>query len=149
MCFNKKIKLSCGCKIDKRKIFCLPSVSEYEQTIEVIIDECVKSLSATPDKIKQVLSNITIEWWNDIAPRPSTGELSTVVVDNDVVYSGLTIGNLCKVAWRGKLSRSAFAHEILHVIGRVILSDENANHQNTLLLNLEISINQKLTDKNL
>ena len=82
---------------------------------------------------KKALNGVTVEWWDKIAPRPSTGELNTVVVSNNQVYSGLTIGKTCLVAWRGKIYRSAFCHELLHVIAREVLGDADPSHSNDLL----------------
>ena len=147
MCFRKK-KTSQGCKIDRRKIPGLPSDNDHSKALDVLVEECrKKQLDET--KVRDTVKSITIEWWNDIAPRPSTGQLNTVVVYGDQIYSGLVVGNVCKVAWRGKLFRSAFAHEILHLVGANVLGDPNADHSNTMLRDLEVAINKKLTEQNL
>jgi hypothetical protein len=101
-------------------------------------------------KVRQALSSVTVEWWDKIAPRPSTGEINTVVVDNNMVYSGLTVGTLCKVAWRGKLWRSAFCHELLHIIGRALLGSDDPMHVNNLLWKeLEPATNLRLSAEQL
>lgn len=145
MCFKKKTTQ--GVKIDRRKIPGLPSDDDHSKAINIVIDECTKVFDK--QKVEESIKKITIEWWNDIAPSPSTGILNTVVVYNDQIFSGLNIGNLCKVAWRGKMFRSAFAHEILHVIGQDILNDPDGDHNNQQLIDLERSINVALTSVNL
>lgn len=145
MCFKKKTTQ--GVKIDRRKIPGLPSDDDHSKAINVVIDECSKVFDR--QKVEESIKKITIEWWNDIAPSPSTGTLMTVVVYNDQIFSGLNIGNMCKVAWRGKIYRSAFVHEILHVIGQDILNDPDGDHNNQQLIDLERSINSVLTSVNL
>ena len=149
MCWNKKTETSFGLKIDFRKLPGLPSKDTHERALTMFVEECAKKFDET--KVRQALSAITVEWWNDIAPSPSTGALSTVVVNNGAVYSGLTIGTkLCKVAWRGKLWRSAFFHELLHVVATVILGTDDPNHQNTLVWkDLEPAANARLVAEQL
>ena len=145
MCFKKKTEQ--GTKIDRRKIPGLPSDADHTKAINTFVEECAKIFDR--QKVEAAVKTITIEWWNNIAPSPSTGVLNTVVVDNDQLYSGLTVGTICKVAWRGKLFRSAFAHEMLHVIGQNILNDGDANHQNQNLWNIESSVNKIFSEINL
>lgn len=145
MCFKKKTTQ--GVKIDRRKIPGLPTDDEHSKVIDFIIEICSKSFDR--QQVEESIKKITIEWWSDIAPSPSTGNLSTVVVYNDFIYNGLTIGNTCKVAWKGKIYRSAFVHEIMHVIGADILNDPNADHSNQQLLSIEREINSKLSSENL
>ncbi|MFA5048419.1 MAG: hypothetical protein WC516_05360 [Patescibacteria group bacterium] len=145
MCFKKKT--SQGIKIDRRKVPGLPVDEDFSKAIDIFIEECSKTLDR--QKVETSIKKITIEWWNDIAPSPSTGVLNTVVVYCDQIYSGLTTGNLCRVAWRGKLYRSAFAHEILHVVGQDVLNDSDGDHNNRQLWDIELLINQKLTNINL
>lgn len=134
MCWFKKsttTSLPSGCKINRRGIPGLPSDLNHTTAVGVVIDECKRVFGQDKESaILNAIKNITVEWWNDVAPHPSTGVLDTVVVDNDQIYSGLTVGYTCKVAWRGKMSRSAFGHEILHVMCNDILHDPDANHTN-------------------
>jgi len=148
MCWRKKITLKCGCTLDKRKIAGLPTDQNHNAALDIFIDECKNKLMSE-NLLLAVLKKITIEWWNDIAPSPSTGVLNTVVTYGDQVYSGLTTDHLCRVAWRGKLYRSAFVHELLHVIGGDILGDPDPNHQNQTLKDLEGSINSRLAQVDL
>lgn len=145
MCFKKKTTQ--GVKIDRRKIPGLPTDEEHSKVIDFIIEICSKSFDR--QQVEESVKKITIEWWSDISPSPSTGVLNTVVIYNDLIYNGLTIGNLCKVAWKGKIYRSAFVHEIMHVIGADILNDINADHTNQQLLSIEREINSKLSSENL
>lgn len=140
MCF--KAKLSNGTKIDRRKIAGLPSDEKHLIAINLVIEECGRTIDI--EKVKTILSGVVIEWWNDVYPSPSSGVLNTVVVDKDNLYSGLTIGDTCKVAWRGKINRTALVHELLHIIGRDIISDDNASHSNEVLNKLEATINYRL-----
>jgi len=147
MCFRKP-KTSQGLKIDRRKIPGLPSDDDHSNALKIFVDECKKQFDE--NKVRDTVKVVTIEWWNNIAPRPSTGELNTVVVHNDQIYSGITISTtLCKVAWRGRIFRSAFVHELLHIISWAILNDPNSEHSNQSLQDLEISINKKLSEENL
>jgi hypothetical protein len=148
MCWKKKAKLKCGCTLNRRKIAGLPSDQDHDAALNVLIDECKKKLMSE-NLLLSVLKKITIEWWDNTAHSPSTGELKTVVAYNGQVYSGLTVGYLCMVAWRGKLYRSAFIHEILHVIGGDILNDPDPNHQNQTLKELECTTNGILAQMNL
>ena len=147
MCFSRKTTVSVGTKIDRRKISGLPTDEVHTKALTIFIDECSKIFDRS--KVETSVKSITVEWWNDVAPSPSTGVLNTVVVDNGQVYSGLTVGTLCKVAWRGKLFRSAFAHEMLHIIGRNLLNNEDAGHQEKSLWDLEATICKILSDNNL
>jgi hypothetical protein len=142
------MKTSFGLKVNTNKVPGLPTIAIYECALSLLVEECAKRFDV--NAVKRAVSSITVEWWDKIAPRPSTGELDTVVVDDDNVYSGLTVGTICKVAWRGKLSRSAFCHEILHVVGAVVLGDLDPYHKNGLLWNeLEPAINGRLALKQL
>lgn len=131
MCWRSKTKTSFGLKIDSNKVPGLPTAGVYERALALLVEECAKKLDEAA--VRRALSTVTVEWWDKIAPRPSTGELNTVVVSDDAVYSGLTVGSTCKVAWRGKLYRSAFCHEILHVVGASVLGDADPNHQSAIL----------------
>ena len=142
MCFSRKPKTSQGCKIDRRKIPGLPTDAVHDQALKILVDKFAERLKL--EDIKATISKITVEWWNDIAPSPSTGKLNTVVTHNGQVYSGLVVGLTCKVAWRGKIYRSAFAHEIAHVIGGKLLSDWDADHDNSLLWDTVKAINEEL-----
>ena len=142
MCFNRKATASQGTKIDRRKIVGLPIDDAHTKALTIFTDECSRVFDRT--KVEASVKSITIEWWNDVAPSPSTGVLNTVVIDSGYLYSGLTVGTTCKVAWRGMLYRSAFAHEMLHVIGRNLLNDEDADHKNHTLWDLETAINSTL-----
>lgn len=133
MCWGKKTKTSSGLKINANKVPGLPDKATHERAIEVLVLECSRLGGMDADAVKKALSSVTIEWWDRIAPRPSTGELNTVVVHDDMVYSGLTLGSTCKVAWRGKIYRSAFCHELLHIIAGAVLGDSDAAHANDLL----------------
>lgn len=142
MCFSKKIKTSQGCKIDRRKIPGLPTDTVHDQALKILVDKFAEKLKL--EDIKDAISKVTVEWWNDIAPSPSTGVLNTVVTNNGQIYSGLTVGLICKVAWRGKIYRSAFAHEFAHVIGGKLLDDWDPNHNISLLWNTVKVINEEL-----
>lgn len=133
MCWSKKTKTASGVKISANKVPGLPSKAEYDRAVSVLVETCVTHGSMERKAVERALNGATVEWWDRIAPRPSTGELNTVVVHDDMVYSGLTMGSTCKVAWRGKIYRSAFCHELLHVIAREVLGDPDAAHANDLL----------------
>lgn len=148
MCWNSKTKTSFGTKIDYNKVPGLPSQAVHERALTMLVEECAKKYDEAA--VRKALSSITIEWWNVIAPRPSTGELGTVVVDDGAIYSGLTIGTLCKVAWRGKLWRSAFCHELLHVIGYALFGVDDPEHQDDRLWKeLETAANLRLSGEQL
>jgi hypothetical protein len=148
MCWNSKTKTSFGLKINDNKVPGLPTKETYERALVLFVEECAKKFDEV--KVRQALSSVTVEWWDKIAPRPSTGEINTVVVDNNMVYSGLTVGTLCKVAWRGKLWRSAFCHELLHIIGRALLGSDDPMHVNNLLWKeLEPATNLRLSAEQL
>lgn len=147
MCFSKKIKTLYGCKIDRRKIPGLPSDQVHEKALKIFIDEFAERFKL--EDVEATISKITVEWWNDVAPSPSTGVLNTVVVDNGQVYSGLTVDPVCKVAWRGKISRSAFAHELAHIIGGKLLNDWDINHNNPLLWDTVNKINKNLEEEDI
>jgi hypothetical protein len=131
MCWSKKTTTQAGVKVDANKVPGLPAQTAYDRALAILLEECVKHFGADPSK--KALDGVTIEWWDRIAPSPSTGGLNTVVVDNNQIYSGLTVGRTCKVAWRGKIYRSAFCHELLHVVSEAILGDPDAEHANDLL----------------
>lgn len=148
MCWGSKTKTSFGLKIDSNKVPGLPTKEAHEHALALLVEECAKKFDAA--KVRAAIATITVEWWDKIAPRPTTGEVNTVVVDGTAIYSGLTVGTVCKVAWRGKLFRSAFCHEILHVVGRALLGDDDPNHQNALLWQeLEPAANARLAAEQL
>lgn len=137
-----------GLKVDFNKVPGLPSLDVHEKALSLFVEECSKRFDK--QLVHEALSHITIEWWNAIAPRPSTGELNTVVVYEDNVYSGLTIGNMCKVAWRGTIARSAFCHEILHIVSDFVFGTRDPYHLNDILWkDLEFNINNCLAKKKL
>ena len=147
MCFKKK--LNYGIKLDKNKVPNLPNDSKLNFALDIFYEEV--SNEYDEDNVKSALNKVVIEWWDYIAPSPTTGELNTVVIDEDQAYSGLTKGKKCKIAWRGKLWRSAFAHELLHVICiALVQSDGDPNHTNDRLWKvLEGNINKKLKEEDL
>ena len=142
MCFKKKTEQ--GTKIDRRKIPGLPSEAVHSRALAIIVGEFSKTLDLI--QVQNVVQNATIEWWAHVAPRPSTGELNTVVVDHGQIYSGLVVGSTCKVAWRGKLWRSAFAHEFGHVVGYKLLAGADADHNNNQIWDVVKVINSRLKD---
>lgn len=133
MCWSKKTKTNSGLKISTNKVPGLPDKTAHDRAVDVLVLECARLGGMDAAVVKKALKGVTIEWWDRIAPRPSTGELNTVVVYDGMVYSGLTIGRICKVAWRGKIYRSAFCHELLHIISGKVLGDSDAAHANDLL----------------
>lgn len=145
MCFKKK--LNYGVRLNKRKVPNLPSDMDFNRALNIFVDEVSKEYDE--DNVKKALNKAVIEWWDYVAPSPSTGNLSTVVIDEDKAYSGLTKGKTCKVAWRGKLWRSAFAHELLHIICiALVQTDGDPNHSNDRLWKvLEVRINKKLQEE--
>jgi hypothetical protein len=68
----------------------------------------------------------SIEWSEAVCPRPAAdGRMKTAVIDaQGTCYAGLTRDCKVQVAWRGRFSASAFAHELMHCyITRLGLSD--------------------------
>lgn len=147
MCWGKT-KTESGAKISANKVPGLPIQADYDRALAVLVEECAKHMDKSA--VQKALNGITIEWWDKIAPRPSTGELNTVVVHDSQVYSGLTVGSMCKVAWRGKIYRSAFCHELLHIIGGKVLGDPDPSHSNDLLWkNINVQANAHLKEENI
>ncbi len=72
MCFSKKEKTTQGCTINRRKIAALPSIADHSKVLDIFIEECVKK-ELDETKVKNTVKAITIEWWKDIYPSPSTG----------------------------------------------------------------------------
>lgn len=148
MCWTSKTKTSFGLKINYNKVPGIPGRETHERVLTLLVEECAKKYDEAT--VRKALSSVTVEWWNVIAPRPSTGELNTVVVYNDSIYSGLTIGTLCKVAWRGKFWRSAFCHELLHVIGYALFGVDDPDHlDDRLWKELDTSANLRLSGEQL
>lgn len=131
MCWSSK-KTQAGLRIDRNKVPGLPPSAVHDQAVSVLVDTCAEQ-GLNEDNVRKALRGVTIQWWDYIAPRPSTGELNTVVVHDGQVYSGLTIGSKCLVAWRGRIYRSAFCHELLHIIGREVLGNADPEHSLSLL----------------
>lgn len=125
-----------------------PMPSAVDKALGIFVMECNR-IFKRPPACKKALSGVTLEWSGVIAPSPSTGVLYTVVVYKGVLYSGVTVGLYIRVAWRGKISRSAFAHELGHVIGQVLLGDGDAGHTSTQLKLLETETNKKLIKEGL
>lgn len=107
----------------------IPSIQRIDKALDIFVKHC-KTLFPE-EKCLLVLKNIKIEWWGVIAPSPSTGSLSTVVVYQGQIYSGLaTLGDYkARVAWRGLIGRSAFAHEIIHLVGYFATGDPDGEHK--------------------
>lgn len=140
---NWKTRTSYGLKINSNGVPGLPTKEAHEHALALFIEECSKTFDG--EKVREAVAPIILEWWDKIAPRPSTGELNTVVVVDGAVYSGLTRGVTCMVAWRGKLSRSAFVHELLHVVGWKVLGHSDPDHLDAVLWHyLEPAINGRL-----
>jgi len=135
MCFSSKSKTSYGCLIDRRKIPGLPSDLNHETALGIFVSSCSGVFEEA--KVREALKGATIEWWNDIAPSPSTGQLNTVVVWNGQLFSGLNVGSVCKVAWRGKMWRSALYHELVHLVAERIGGNGDADHKNPALWAIE------------
>jgi hypothetical protein len=125
----------------------LPNLTDHEHALLLLFNECSKRFDY--QKVIKALDGVTIEWWDKIAPRPSTGELNTVVVYNDKLYDGVTIGKICKVAWRGRFHRSAFCHEFVHIIGKKVLGDIDLFHFNKELWKIEDVVNDRLKEAGL
>jgi len=143
-----KERTSFGLRIDRNRVPGLPTRKAHEDALTVFVDECAKVFDEA--EVRRILSLVTVEWWDRIATQPSTGELNTVVVDGNRVYSGLAVGRMCKVAWRGRLWRSAFCHELLHIVGAEILGVPDLLHcDDTLWKILEPTINRRLSSAQL
>jgi len=150
MCWRSKTKTSFGLKIDWNKVPGLPSKEMHERALTLLVTKCVEQ-GLQEKVVTSALSRVTVQWWNVMAPSPSTGILNTVVVGpNGVLYSGLTTGNHCDVAWRGSLARSAFIHELLHRIGLTTGIGGDPDHLSKLLwIEIEPSVNQCLSVEHL
>ena len=137
-----------GLKIYENKVPGLPDLETYNYILKLFVEDCSKKFNEK--NICKAISKIKLEWWDKIAPKYSTGELDTVVVYDKKIYSGLTIGNECKVAWRGKIYRSAFFHEILHVIYKELFGVIDPFHLNIpFWKEFEYNINNKLILENI
>jgi len=119
-----------------------PSPAEVDRALGVFVEVCGTKYGV--DKCKAAIYAVKLEWSGVVAPSPSTGVLTTVVVYGGVLYAGLNVGNFVMVAWRGKISRSALVHELCHVVGANILGDPNPNHTNVALAQLEQDTNIRL-----
>lgn len=121
----------------------VPSVYHLEKALAEFITVCDKSFGV--NKCYNALSGITIIWWDKIVPRPVTGELNTAVVYNGIAYSGLTTRDgVCRVAWRGKIFRSAFIHELMHVVAGKLIGDWDENHKIEKVWAVEEEVNKVL-----
>lgn len=119
-----------------------PAPDVVDKAVSIFVKVCNEKLSV--GTCAAAIKDVELAWSGVVAPSPTTGVLNTVVVYQGNLYSGLTVGNKVMVAWRGKISRSALAHELCHVVGVGILGDPNKDHTNQLLAELEQSTNQAL-----
>lgn len=119
-----------------------PLPADVDKAIGIYVSVCAKRY--TEAKCLAAIKPVVLEWSGVIAPSPSTGALNTVVVLNGTLYSGATVGISVRVAWRGKISRSALIHELGHVVGTYILGDPNGDHTNTELKALEDEANAEV-----
>ncbi len=124
----------------------VPGISVVDRALDVFVDICNKEFSST--SCSNIVSGVTIEWWGVIGVSPSTGNLMTVVVYGGNTYAGLTSLDAkgSKVAWRGTLYRSAFAHELLHYIAYAIFKDADYEHKNVKVWDVEAKINSRLKE---
>lgn len=107
-----------------------PGLVDTEKALEIVQRHCAEVFTASD--CKEAISKMTVEWWGVMAHTPSTGAVMTIVPDNGDIYAGLTTYDFkVRVAWRGKFYRSAFAHEIIHVVAIVATGDGDALHTNT------------------
>lgn len=139
---DNRIALKYGCMLDAHGVPGLPTIEEHNEALDAIVGEAGKLMPS--DQVAAAIGRITIQWWDILRISPSTGHPTTVVVFDGQPYSGLTVGHLCMVAWRGEIHGSAFVHEIMHVVGGDVLGDWNADHSNETLRGLEASINAGL-----
>lgn len=149
MCWRRKIKTSFGLRIDANNVPGLPTKEAHEHALTIFVEGCSRHFDEAV--VREAVSGITVEWWDKIAPRPSTGELNTVVAPKGGgLYSGLTIGSLCMIAWRGRLWRSAFCHELLHVVDFTATGVSDPYHANAVLWSeLEPELNRRLLERDL
>jgi hypothetical protein len=140
MWFKKKIKLDFNIILYPNNVPGLPNTILHNNVLSLFVDFCTAKYGDGA-KVLKALRGVSIEWWDKIAPGPFTGNLNTVVVYNGRIYSGLNIGKECKVAWRGAFSRSALAHELLHVINYSLNNELDPYHLNKELWELEEEFN--------
>lgn len=143
MCFwflDKKIKLNCGLKIDNNKVKDLPTKEIYEAVMVVMCNE----LGLFFD-----LNNLS-DWvlqWGDSLYKDGNGYRTYVVSPIGNLCAGSTSGgHTCKVAWRGKIHKSAFIHELLHALSKETYKDLDASHSRKDVWEFEKKINNKLKE---
>jgi hypothetical protein len=137
--------LKYGIKQDKSVPY-VTTQTDIHKGVNIIVDgfaECFEK------RVDQYFDGVIFKFSDEIAPSPSTGILNTVVKYNNAVGSGFQIGKTMLVAWRGKLFRSAVAHELMHYLGRVIDSAPDPNHQIIKYWNCVKRINGRLKEANL
>ena len=140
MCFwfwNKKIKLSCGLKIDENKVKGLPSKEIYEVCLSLMHDEFDHVFDFN------TLSGWTLQW-GDTLYKNGDGYITLVVSPLGHLCNGSTGGHTCKVAWRGCLHKSAFVHELIHALLKEAGGDLDADHDKKNIWDKEKKINDKL-----
>lgn len=123
----------------------VPGIDTLDKALSSFVEKCDESFGV--GKCLSAVSGVTVVWWDKIAPRASTGELGTTVVYNGVAYSGLTTRDgTCRVAWRGKLFRSAFSHELMHVVSGRILGDWDEEHKIEKVWLVDREVSNKLKE---
>jgi len=125
-----------------------PGVPQKEEILAAL-DKTMLSCNIFVGKpCDAAINGYTLEWWGVVAVSPSTGVLTTVVIYGDKLYSGLTTFNdsTIRVAWRGRIHRSAFVHEIAHLVGIEAFSVEDREHTLDKLWLWVSSVNKSLSE---
>jgi len=78
---------------------------------QIVLDVFRLGLGPTVDH-----ATVRLYWHKTICPYAAAdGTKKTAVIHNGKCFNGLTFfGGVCRVAWRGSFSSSAYAHELLH-----------------------------------
>lgn len=122
--FKPLIRLNYGVLLDRNGVENLASAEKHNNVLDVFFNEASKL--AGKGYVLDSLFKTTIQWWDHLAPSPSTGKLETVVTYNGKLYAGLNFeGGLCMVAWKGKFYQSALVHEVSHVLARDVFNDQD------------------------
>lgn len=93
---------------------------------------------------------VKIEWSDKVCPEYSTGNLNTCVdIGDKQIYNGIQAGATMKVAWRGKVYRTALVHELVHYFGKLFDGRPDPSHRIPEYWKCEQLVNMRLKERNL
>lgn len=144
---SETIRLKYGLEIYKKPVQYALKRTNTDTLMDIIYMELSKCDLGLD--YQAILPTLKVKFCDYVAPSYSTGELNTVCELSDSIVSGHAPGKTVFVAWRGKVHRTSFAHEIMHQLMANSGFGPDYNHESKPYWDCVNAINKSLKEGDL